>query len=104
MSLAKAILQRIPAHAGRDRFEMRNQDHECSQLGQRQMGMRFFWWICMMKRLIVIMVALGAHNVPANAASLSPFAHDAAGRLVLEFYPATAVNPTSGSSTRKGAI
>ena len=42
-------------------------------------------------RLIVIVFALGAHNVPANAASLSPFAHDAAGRPVLEFYPATAV-------------
>lgn len=45
----------------------------------------------MIKRLIVIVFALGAHNVPANAASLSPFAHDAAGRPVLEFYPATAV-------------
>jgi hypothetical protein len=45
----------------------------------------------MIKRLIVIMFALGAHNVPANAASLSPFAHDAAGRPVLEFYPATVV-------------
>jgi hypothetical protein len=45
----------------------------------------------MIKRLIVIMFALGAHNAPANAASLSPFAHDAAGRPVLEFYPATAV-------------
>jgi hypothetical protein len=45
----------------------------------------------MIKRLIVVMFALGAHHVPANAASLSPFAHDAAGRPVLEFYPATAV-------------
>ena len=45
----------------------------------------------MIKRLIVIMFALGAHNVPANAASPSPFAHDAAGRPVLEFYPTTAV-------------
>ena len=46
-------------------------------------------WIC--KRLIVIMFALGTHSMPANATSLSPFAHDAAGRPVLEFYPATAV-------------
>ena len=45
----------------------------------------------MIKRLMVIMLALGAHNVPANAASLSSFANDAAGRPVLEFYPATAV-------------
>ena len=45
----------------------------------------------MIKRLIVIMLALGTHNVSANAASLSPFAHDAAGRPVLEFDPATAV-------------
>lgn len=45
----------------------------------------------MIKRLIVILFALGAHHVPANAASLSPFAYDAAGRVVLEFYPATAV-------------
>src|SRR5258708_33570330 len=51
----------------------------------------FLRWICMIKRLIVIMFALGAHNVPANAASPSPFAHDAAGRPVLEFYPTTAV-------------
>jgi hypothetical protein len=48
-------------------------------------------WICMIKRLIVIMFVLGAHNMPANAAPLSPFAQDAAGRPVLEFYPATAV-------------
>jgi hypothetical protein len=47
--------------------------------------------ICMVKRLIVIVFALGALNVPANAAALSPFAHDAAGGPVLEFYPATAV-------------
>jgi hypothetical protein len=45
----------------------------------------------MIKRLIVIVVALGAHSVPAHAASLSLFAHDAAGRPVLEFDPATAV-------------
>jgi hypothetical protein len=45
----------------------------------------------MIKRLIVVVFALGAHSVPANAASLSPFAHDAAGRPVLEFYPTTAV-------------
>jgi hypothetical protein len=45
----------------------------------------------MIKRLIVIMFALAAHGVPAVAASLSPFAHDGAGRSVLEFYPATAV-------------
>jgi len=32
----------------------------------------------MIKRLIVIMSALAAHGVPASAASLSPFAHDAA--------------------------
>jgi hypothetical protein len=37
------------------------------------------------------MFALGTHSTPANATSLSPFAHDAAGRPVLEFYPATAV-------------
>jgi len=45
----------------------------------------------MIKRLIVIAFALGAHNAPANAASLSSFAHDAAGRPVLELYPASAV-------------
>jgi hypothetical protein len=45
----------------------------------------------MIKRLIVIGFALGAHNVPAHAASLSAFAHDAAGRPVLEFHPAPAV-------------
>jgi hypothetical protein len=45
----------------------------------------------MIKRLIVIMFALAAHGVPASAASLSPFAHDGAGRSVLEFYPAAAV-------------
>ena len=42
-----------------------------------------------MKRLIVLIFALAAHGVPASAASLSPFAHDGAGRSVLEFYPAT---------------
>jgi len=45
----------------------------------------------MIKRLIVIVFALTAHGVPANAASLSPFAHDAAGRPVLEFYASTVV-------------
>src|SRR5882757_8586290 len=45
----------------------------------------------MIKCLIVIMFALAAHGVPASAASLSPFAHDGAGRPVLEFAPATAV-------------
>lgn len=45
----------------------------------------------MIERLIVVVFALGAHSVPANAASLSPFAHDAAGRPVLEFYASTAV-------------
>ena len=49
----------------------------------------------MVKRLIIIVFALGALNVPANAAALSPFAHDAAGRPVLEFYPATAVKFTA---------
>jgi hypothetical protein len=44
----------------------------------------------MIKRLI-IMFALVAPGGSANAASLSPFAHDAAGRSVLEFYPATAI-------------
>src|SRR5207302_9844075 len=53
--------------------------------------MVFVRWICMVKRLIIIVFALGALNVPANAAALSPFAHDAAGTPVLEFYPATAV-------------
>ena len=43
----------------------------------------------MTKRLIV-MVALIPLGVPANAASPFPFAHDDAGRPVLEFYPATA--------------
>ena len=45
----------------------------------------------MIKRLIAILFALGADSVSATAASLSPFAHDAAGRPVLEFDPATAV-------------
>jgi hypothetical protein len=49
----------------------------------------------MVKRLIIIVFALGALNVPANAAALSPFAHDAAGGPVLEFYPATAVKFTA---------
>src|SRR5258706_14456581 len=48
----------------------------------------------MIKRLIIkrliVMFALAAFGVPANAASLSLFAHDGAGRSVLEFYPATA--------------
>jgi hypothetical protein len=43
----------------------------------------------MIKRLIV-MFALTTLGVPANAASLSPFAYDAAGRSVLEIYPETA--------------
>jgi hypothetical protein len=43
----------------------------------------------MIRRLIAF--ALGAPNVPAHAASLSPFALDAASRPVLEFYPATAI-------------
>jgi len=34
--------------------------------------MVFVRWICMVKRLIVIVLALGALNVPANAAALSP--------------------------------
>ena len=55
------------------------------------MGCVFPRWACMIKRLIVIMFALTAHGVPASAASLSPFAHDGAGRSVLEFYPATVV-------------
>jgi hypothetical protein len=56
-----------------------------------RIGTGFVRWICIIKRLIVIVFALGAHSAPANAATLSPFAHDAAGRPVLEFYPATAV-------------
>jgi hypothetical protein len=43
----------------------------------------------MIKRLIVV-IALEVLGVPANAASLQPFAHDATGRSILEFYPATA--------------
>jgi hypothetical protein len=43
----------------------------------------------MIKRLIV-MFALAGLGVPAHAASLSPFAYDAKGRSVLEFYPETA--------------
>ncbi len=42
----------------------------------------------MIKSLIVVF-ALAAHGMPASAASLFPFAHDEAGRSVLEFYPAT---------------
>jgi hypothetical protein len=42
-----------------------------------------------MKRLTAIMFALAAYGVPANAASLSTFAYDAAGRSVLEFNPAS---------------
>jgi hypothetical protein len=42
-----------------------------------------------MKRLTAIMFALAASGVPANAASLSTFAYDAAGRSVLEFNPAS---------------
>jgi hypothetical protein len=44
----------------------------------------------MIKRLTVLF-AIAACGAPANAASLSPFAHDGAGRSVLEFYPATVV-------------
>ena len=47
----------------------------------------------MIKRLIIIVFALGALNVPANAATLSLFAHDAAGGP--EFYPATALKFTA---------
>lgn len=47
-------------------------------------------WAWMIKRLTV-MFAIAAYGAPANAASLSPFAHDGAGRSVLEFYPATVV-------------
>src|ERR1700730_13393930 len=61
------------------------------ELGESEAPAHHRRWIGMIKRLIVILFALGAHHVPANAASLSPFAHDAAGRPVLEFYPATAV-------------
>lgn len=44
----------------------------------------------MIKRLIVTL-ALATYGAPANAASpLFPFAHDDAGRPVLEFYPTTA--------------
>jgi hypothetical protein len=35
--------------------------------------------------LLIVVFALAALGVPANAESLSPFAHDAAGRSVLEF-------------------
>jgi hypothetical protein len=38
---------------------------------------------------MLIAFALAAPGAPAVAASLSPFAHDAAGRSVLEFYPET---------------
>jgi hypothetical protein len=51
----------------------------------------------MTKRLIV-MVAVIPLGVPANAASPFPFAHDDAGRPVLEFYPAQqAGSPNKGS-------
>jgi hypothetical protein len=42
-----------------------------------------------MKRLAFIMFAIAAYGMPANAASLSIFAYDGAGRPVLEFDPAT---------------
>jgi hypothetical protein len=88
----KAKLQRIAAYAGRDRLEMRNKSvREARWLKGTGWPWVFLRWIGMIKRLIVIMFALGAHHAPANAASPSPFAHDAAGRAVLEFYPATAV-------------
>jgi hypothetical protein len=49
----------------------------------------------MLKRLIVTL-ALATYAVPASAASppLLPFAHDDAGRPVLEFYPTTAAKFT----------
>jgi hypothetical protein len=53
-------------------------------------GCVFPGWTCVIKRLTV-MFAVAAYGAPANAASLSPFAHDGAGRSVLEFYPATVV-------------
>jgi hypothetical protein len=88
----KAKLQRIAAYAGRDRLEMRNESvREARWLKGTGWPWVFLRWIGMIKRLIVIMFALGAHHAPANAASPFPFAHDAAGRAVLEFYPATAV-------------
>jgi hypothetical protein len=43
-----------------------------------------------MKRPTVILFALLAYGVPANAAPQSTFAYDGAGRSVLEFNPATA--------------
>jgi hypothetical protein len=43
----------------------------------------------MMKRLTIILFAFAAYGVPANAQSLSTFAHDGAGRSVLEFDPAS---------------
>jgi hypothetical protein len=42
----------------------------------------------MIKRMSVIAFALGTPSLPTDAASLSPFAQDAAGRPVLEFDPA----------------
>jgi hypothetical protein len=44
-----------------------------------------------MLRRLIVMFAIAAYGAAANAASLSPFAHDGAGRSVLEFYPATVV-------------
>ena len=43
----------------------------------------------MMKRLTIILFAFAAYGVPASAESLSTFAHDGAGRSVLEFDPAS---------------
>ena len=51
---------------------------EAKWLKGTEWGAFFLGWACMIKRLIVIMFALAAHGVPASAASLSPFAHDAA--------------------------
>src|SRR5882762_6578309 len=45
--------------------------------------------IRMMKRLTIILFAFAAYGVPASAESLSTFAHDGAGRSVLEFDPAS---------------
>jgi hypothetical protein len=56
-------------------------------------------WTDGIKRLVVIVFALGAHNVPANAASLSPFAHNAAGSRCWSSIPRQ-----RSSSTPKGAI
>jgi hypothetical protein len=48
-----------------------------------------------MKKRLIVMFALAAHAVPANAASLFPFARDDTGRPVLEFYPATVARITA---------